>query len=165
MTAEIQQGLQYLFQTDSKYVLLVSGSGHSGMEAVIANLLEPGETIVVSNHGIWGERVIDMAERYGGAHLTRGWLWRLRQWLCGHRLARCEQVNVADSNCHDHVSTAKTVDLKAELGKTLTLEQLTEAVKTHKPAMLFVCQVRVFSLCCCSYLSQGVDMPCMLSAH
>ena len=58
-------------------MLLVSGSGHSGMEAVIANLLEPGETIVVGNHGIWGERVIDMAERYGGAHLPRGWLWRL----------------------------------------------------------------------------------------
>ena len=44
----------------------MSGSGHSGMEALIANLLEPGETIVVGNHGIWGERVIDIADRYGG---------------------------------------------------------------------------------------------------
>ena len=64
--ADIQLGLQYIFQTDSKYVLLVSGSGHAGMEAVIANMLEAGETIVVGNHGIWGERVIDLADRYGG---------------------------------------------------------------------------------------------------
>ena len=55
-----------LSQTDSRYTCLMSGSGHSGMEALIANLLEPGETIVVGNHGIWGERVIDIADRYGG---------------------------------------------------------------------------------------------------
>ena len=48
----------------------MSGSGHAGMEAVIANLLEPGETIVVGNHGIWGERVIDLSQRYGGEFLT-----------------------------------------------------------------------------------------------
>ena len=27
---EIQAGLQYLFQTNSKYTLLVSGTGHAG---------------------------------------------------------------------------------------------------------------------------------------
>ena len=66
MAAEIQDGLRYVFQTDSPYTVLISGSGHAGMEAVIANLLEPGETIVVGNHGIWGERVLDLADRYGG---------------------------------------------------------------------------------------------------
>ena len=65
-TAEIQQGLQYVFQTKSKYVLNVSGSGHAGMEACIANLLEPGETVVVGNNGIWGSRVCDLSERYQG---------------------------------------------------------------------------------------------------
>lgn len=37
--------------------------------------------------------------------------------------------------------TAKTVDLKSGLGKTLSLETITEAIKTHKPAVLFLCQV------------------------
>ena len=55
-----------MFQTKSPYVLLVAGSGHAGMEAAIANLLEPGETIVVGNKGIWGQRVNDLSERYGG---------------------------------------------------------------------------------------------------
>ena len=62
---EIKGGLQYAFQTASPYTLCVSGTGHAGMEAAIANLVEPGETVVVGNKGIWGTRVVDMAERFG----------------------------------------------------------------------------------------------------
>lgn len=40
----------------------------AGMEAAIANMLEPGEAIVVGNNGIWGQRVADLAQRYGGEH-------------------------------------------------------------------------------------------------
>lgn len=47
-------------------MLIVSGTGHAGMEACIANLIEPGETIVVGNNGIWGSRVCDLAARYEG---------------------------------------------------------------------------------------------------
>lgn len=43
----------------------MSGTGHAGMEATIANLVEPGETVVVGNKGIWGMRVADLAARYG----------------------------------------------------------------------------------------------------
>jgi alanine-glyoxylate transaminase/serine-glyoxylate transaminase/serine-pyruvate transaminase len=63
---EISEGLRYAFQTDSKYTLMVSGTGHAGMEAAIANLLEPGDKIIVGNAGIWGERVADLSARYGG---------------------------------------------------------------------------------------------------
>jgi aspartate aminotransferase-like enzyme len=55
-----------MFQTESPYTLMISGTGHAGMEAAIANLLEPGEKIVVGVNGIWGERVADLAERYQG---------------------------------------------------------------------------------------------------
>ena len=40
------------------------------MEAAIANMLEPGETILVGNNGIWGQRIADLAERYGGGMPT-----------------------------------------------------------------------------------------------
>ena len=50
---EVQEGLRYLFQTSSKYTLCASGTGHAGMEMAIANLVEPGETVVVGNKGIW----------------------------------------------------------------------------------------------------------------
>lgn len=42
---------RYVFQTDTKYTLCMSGTGHAGMEASIANLVEPGETVVVGNKG------------------------------------------------------------------------------------------------------------------
>ena len=43
----------------------------AGMEACIANLVEPGDTVVVGNNGIWGARVVDMAGRFGGKQLMR----------------------------------------------------------------------------------------------
>ena len=59
-----------MFQTDSPYTLMISGTGHAGMVAAIANLLEPGEKIIVGVNGIWGERVADLAERYQGEACT-----------------------------------------------------------------------------------------------
>ena len=53
-------------QTDSKYTLMVSGTGHAGMEACISNLVEPGDKVVVGNAGIWGERVAEMSRRFRG---------------------------------------------------------------------------------------------------
>ena len=41
----------------------------AGMEACITNLLEPGETILIGDKGIWGARAADMAGRFGGAVL------------------------------------------------------------------------------------------------
>lgn len=46
-------------------IVTFTTTGHAGMEASIANLVEPGETVVVGNSGIWGQRVCDLAERYG----------------------------------------------------------------------------------------------------
>ena len=39
------------------------GTGSSGMEAAVANLLEPGDRVLVCAHGYFGERVSQMAER------------------------------------------------------------------------------------------------------
>ena len=50
----------------SPTALCNSSAGHAGMEAAIANVLEPGETIIVGNSGIWGQRVCDLSERYRG---------------------------------------------------------------------------------------------------
>jgi alanine-glyoxylate transaminase/serine-glyoxylate transaminase/serine-pyruvate transaminase len=39
------------------------GTGSSGMEAAVANLLEPGDKVLVCVHGYFGDRVRQMAER------------------------------------------------------------------------------------------------------
>nr|XP_049694470.1 alanine--glyoxylate aminotransferase [Helicoverpa armigera]XP_049694471.1 alanine--glyoxylate aminotransferase [Helicoverpa armigera] len=62
---DIRAGLQYVFQTRSKLVLAMSGSGHSGMEAVISNLVGRGETLLIASRGIWDQRANIIANRYG----------------------------------------------------------------------------------------------------
>ncbi|XP_063624037.1 alanine--glyoxylate aminotransferase-like [Cydia splendana] len=62
---DIRAGIQYLFQTRSPLVLAISGSGHTGMETIISNLLAPGELLLVPNRSIWDERATKMASRYG----------------------------------------------------------------------------------------------------
>jgi len=62
---QVRVGLQYVFQTNNTMTLAVSGTGHSGMEAALVNLLEPGETVVICEHGLWGQRASEMATRMG----------------------------------------------------------------------------------------------------
>ena len=62
---EIKTGMQYAFQTKNRLTLVLSASGHGGMEACLGNLLEPGETVLIVRSGIWGERAADMASRIG----------------------------------------------------------------------------------------------------
>jgi aspartate aminotransferase-like enzyme len=39
--------------------------GHAAMEAACTNLLEPGETVLVCENGLWGQRFADMCTRNG----------------------------------------------------------------------------------------------------
>eukprot|EP00898_Chlorokybus_atmophyticus_P002968 jgi/Chlat1/3672/Chrsp24S03848 len=63
---ECQAWLRYAFQTQNKLTLAVSGTGHAAMEAGVANIVEPGDIVVVGINGIWGERVAEMVTRFGG---------------------------------------------------------------------------------------------------
>lgn len=63
---ENQELLRYTWQTDNQFTLPVSGTGSAAMEAAIANTVEPGDVVLVAVAGYFGERMVDMAERYGG---------------------------------------------------------------------------------------------------
>ncbi|XP_043848460.1 serine--pyruvate aminotransferase isoform X2 [Dromiciops gliroides] len=62
---EIKDGIRYAFQTQNKLTLAISGSGHTAMEAALFNVVEPGESVLVGVNGIWGQRIVDIAERIG----------------------------------------------------------------------------------------------------
>ena len=62
---EIMEGLRYLFQTDNKLTIAISGTGHAAMEAAIANIIERNDKVLVGVNGIWGARVSDLSTRYG----------------------------------------------------------------------------------------------------
>jgi len=93
-------GLKYVFQTNNKVTMAVSGTGHSGMEASLVNLLEPGETVVICEHGLWGQRAAEMGSRIG----------------------------------------CNVIKLTKPAGQGFEdFEEIEEALKQHKPAVLFMC--------------------------
>jgi alanine-glyoxylate transaminase/serine-glyoxylate transaminase/serine-pyruvate transaminase len=57
--------LQRVFRTRNPLTLAIPGTGSAGMEACIANLIEPGDTAIVGVAGVFGGRLAEMARRHG----------------------------------------------------------------------------------------------------
>ncbi len=62
---EVQELLRYVFQTKNRLTIPVSGTGSAGMEAALANLIEPGDPVLIAINGYFGQRMAEMARRYG----------------------------------------------------------------------------------------------------
>ncbi len=67
---ECRAMLRLVLRTENQVTLATPGTGTSGMEAAVMNLVEPGDNAVVGVCGYFGERVAQMAERAGG-NVTR----------------------------------------------------------------------------------------------
>ncbi|MBI3738229.1 MAG: aminotransferase class V-fold PLP-dependent enzyme, partial [Chloroflexi bacterium] len=63
---EEQELLRYVFQTKNEWTFALSGTGTSGMEAALVNLVEPGDNVLIAIHGYFGERLAEIAARVGG---------------------------------------------------------------------------------------------------
>ena len=57
--------LRQVFQTKNEMTLCVSGSGFSGAEAVLSNLLEEGETLIAGSLGFFSGQIVEISERAG----------------------------------------------------------------------------------------------------
>src|ERR1700722_20711104 len=57
--------LRIVFRTQNEITVPVSGTGSAGMETVMANLIEPGDEVVVGVNGAFGTRLAEVAERQG----------------------------------------------------------------------------------------------------
>ncbi len=57
--------LQYAFQTKNELTIPVSAPGSAGMETCFVNLVEPGDTVIVCQNGVFGGRMKENVERIG----------------------------------------------------------------------------------------------------
>src|SRR5437879_1020985 len=57
--------LRWMFQTKNEMTLCVSGSGFSGAEAVLCNLLEEGDTIISGCLGFFSGQIVEISQRAG----------------------------------------------------------------------------------------------------
>lgn len=65
MMEEIKVMLRAVFQTTNEMTFPISGTGSAGMEFCFVNLVEPGEEVIIGVNGVFGNRMVDVAERCG----------------------------------------------------------------------------------------------------
>lgn len=118
---EVQELLRYAWQTENPLTIPVSGTGSAAMEASLANVVEPGDVVLVGVNGYFGERLVDMAGRYRAdvRRLNKPWgevfsLAELKAGLEKHRPAVLALVHAETSTgagqplegvadlCHEH---------------------------------------------------------------
>ncbi len=133
--------LREVFGTENRLTLPVSGTGTAGMEAALANVVEPGDGVVVGINGYFGERIANIAARCGGV------------------------VTTVEAEWGTHISTEKIAEAIAKIsapklvalvhGETSTgiLQPLTDAIEiARRNGALFLAD------CVTSLGGQPVDM-------
>lgn len=68
---DMRELMKHVFQTKNELTVAMPGTGSSGMETCVANLIEPGDEMVVCVNGVFGTRMADVAGRCGATvHLV-----------------------------------------------------------------------------------------------
>jgi alanine-glyoxylate transaminase/serine-glyoxylate transaminase/serine-pyruvate transaminase len=72
---EIRRGLQLCWGTRNEFTMVISGTGSAGMEAAVANFVEPGSKFLVFVNGYFGERLSEMGRRHGARLVQAARAW------------------------------------------------------------------------------------------
>lgn len=67
--------LRDLFRTGNEVTIPISGTGTAAMEVAVVNMVEPGDQILVCINGYFGQRIAEMARRYGAEVRTIARPW------------------------------------------------------------------------------------------
>src|SRR5271163_2823858 len=72
---DVQQLLKTAFGTSQGATLVISGTGSAGMEAAVANFVEPESKLAVFANGYFSDRLTEMAKRHGANVVRFEKLW------------------------------------------------------------------------------------------
>ncbi|NWF39243.1 alanine--glyoxylate aminotransferase family protein [Mariprofundus sp. NF] len=113
MMDEMKELLQYAFQTENQLTIPVSAPGSAGMETCFVNLVEPGDTVIVCQNGVFGGRMKENVERCGATAVMVQDEWgravdanKLEDALKGHPEAKVVAF------VHAETSTGASSDVK-----------------------------------------------------
>jgi alanine-glyoxylate transaminase / serine-glyoxylate transaminase / serine-pyruvate transaminase len=72
---DVQQLLKTAFGTSDGATLVISGTGSAGMEAAVANFVEPGVKVAIFANGYFSDRLTEMAKRHDAnvVRLEKSW--------------------------------------------------------------------------------------------
>lgn len=69
MMDEIRDMTKYVFQTKNEITFAVQASGTGGVETMITNLSQPGDTVIVGVSGFWGQRMVQICGHHGKIYI------------------------------------------------------------------------------------------------
>jgi len=61
----VMKMLQRTFKTNNEWAFPIDGTSRSGLEAVLASVIEPGDKVLIPIYGRFGHLLTEIAERYG----------------------------------------------------------------------------------------------------
>ncbi|MBA3328311.1 MAG: aminotransferase class V-fold PLP-dependent enzyme [Solirubrobacterales bacterium] len=126
--AETAELLREAFVTANGATLPISGTGSAGMEALVANFVDPGDRVVCGVHGLFGERMADELGR-AGAEVVRV----EAEW--GRAIAPERLVAAA----REGLDAMVVVHGETSTGVAQPLEGLSDACREHDALLLLDC--------------------------
>ena len=127
--SEVQVLLREVFRTTNRLTLPISGTGSAGMEAALANFIEPGDSVLICVNGYFGERMCDMATRLGAEvhRLERPW----------GEVFTPEEIDAA---LHKHpAKLVALVHAETSTGTLQPMEGIADVVHRHGALLLVDC--------------------------
>jgi alanine-glyoxylate transaminase/serine-glyoxylate transaminase/serine-pyruvate transaminase len=119
----LQHQLRWLFRTRNSFTIALSGTGSAGMEAVLVNLIEPGDTVLVGVNGVFGSRMAAIVERCGGR------LMKVEApWGCMIAPEAIERALVCH---HGSVKAVALVHAETSTGVRQPLEEIGDLCRRH----------------------------------
>lgn len=125
---EVADLLRRTFLTANRATLPVSGTGSAGMEAMVANLVDPGDRVVCGVHGAFGARMADELARRGADVVRVEGEW-------GRALAPERLVEATGDRC----AALFVVHGETSTGVRQPLDGLSEACRERGALLLVDC--------------------------
>lgn len=118
----ISSMLAEVFQTKESLTMALSATGSGGVEAGMASLLEPGDTVVIGSYGFFCERMAEMARRQGANVII----------VKGEWARSLDPQAVADElKKHKSVKLVGMVHAETSTGISQPLEEISRLAKEH----------------------------------
>lgn len=129
---EVQAMLRAAFRTQNRMTIALPGTGTSGMEAAMANLLEPGDTAVIGVAGYFGERMVEMARRYGANVVRVDADWgtivppeRVREAVAGAGRVKLVAVVQGETSTGVYQPVAEIAQIAHDAGALIVVDAVT----------------------------------------
>jgi alanine-glyoxylate transaminase/serine-glyoxylate transaminase/serine-pyruvate transaminase len=119
---DVGEMLRQVYHTENPMTVPISSTGTGAMETACANVLEPGDTMVVCRNGYFGNRLADIAERCGAVVHIVDSLWGKPVDI---------QALADELAKHPKVKAVGVVHAETSTGVLTPLPEITELIRRH----------------------------------